>query len=100
MMHEKSKLRQERQFRDWCAQYGPRSGAIDELLDQYNDSLYRATEWDADKWGLPDEAVCAVEPTTPPESWASGLGHLARSAPRGRDGHLEHWPTEPAKWEL
>lgn len=47
MMHEKARARHERQIR---AARTP--GERDAQLDQYADGLLRATEWDADQWGL------------------------------------------------
>lgn len=53
MMHEKAKARYESMLRD-CLPW-PRQ--VDIVLDQYADSLLRATEWDADQWGLPTEEM-------------------------------------------
>jgi hypothetical protein len=49
MMHEKARQRFEGMLRDAL----PWPGQVDILLDEYADNLLRATEWDADQWGLP-----------------------------------------------
>lgn len=50
MMHDKAKKRYESMIRDAL----PWPGQVDSILDQYADNLLRATEWDADQWGLPE----------------------------------------------
>jgi hypothetical protein len=73
-MHEKAKQRYEDLLRR-CEV----PASVDALLDQYADNLLRATEWDADHWGLPTPDMIAP--------LAAILSHAG-----GRDAHL--WPRE------
>lgn len=49
MMHEKASARQRERIAKAVAD-APET--VDFWLDQYADSLFRATEWDADRWGF------------------------------------------------
>lgn len=53
-MHELARKRYEQMLRE-CR----RPELVDALLDQYADSMLRATEWDADQWDLPTTEMLA-----------------------------------------
>jgi hypothetical protein len=56
-MHTKAKARYEAMLRDAL----PWPSQVDILLDQYADSLLRATEWDAGRWGFDPDRWFAAE---------------------------------------
>ena len=57
MMHAKAVARYHREI---IAALGD-PAALDRALDLYADSLYRATEWDADQWGFDPDRWMAAE---------------------------------------
>lgn len=70
MMHQKAKDRYEQILR------GCKASQVDIVLDQYADSLLRATEWDAKQWGFD------------PDRWME-KERVALARRGGRD-----WPSE------
>lgn len=87
MMHDAARLRIVNKFELWRAQYADRPEVMNQVLDEYLDCRDRATEWDADKWGIPTTAML-----TPLGSLLS----LALTAGDRRQFDVH----EPAKWEL